>query len=103
MVAPRALFVLGNPDQTYLGSEAGYVSMKAASEVWKAFGVPDRVGFSQVGGHGHCTGLPSGQEQEVAAFVEKVLLGMSTNTTVAVSPYTTSLTRWIDWQTPTLN
>jgi hypothetical protein len=60
-------------------------------------------GFSQVGGHGHCTGLPSSQEQEVAAFVEKVLLGMNTNANVAVSAYTTSLTRWIDWQTPTLN
>jgi hypothetical protein len=103
MVAPRGLFVLGNPDQTYLASEAGYVSMKAAVEVWKALGVPDRVGFSQVGGHAHCSGIPMSEQQEIAAFVEKILLGMSTNTSVAVSPYMTSLTRWIDWTTPTLN
>ena len=74
MVAPRALLVLGNPDYEWLADESGYVSSKAAHEVWKAFGIPDRFGFSIVGGHRHCQ-LPNSQRPEVEAFVDKFLLG----------------------------
>lgn len=73
MVAPPALFVLGNPDYEWLADESGYVSCRAAHEVWKAFGIPDRFGFSIVGGHGHCR-LPDSQRPEVEAFVDKFLL-----------------------------
>lgn len=51
MVAPRALLILGNPDYEWLADESGYVSCMAAKEVWEAFGVPDRFGFSIVAGH----------------------------------------------------
>ena len=37
MVAPRALLVLGNPDYEWLADESGYVSCRAAHEVWKSF------------------------------------------------------------------
>lgn len=74
MVAPRALLVLGNPDYEWLADESGYVSCRAAHEVWKTFGIADRFGFSIVGGHGHCR-LPDSQRPEVEAFVEKFLLG----------------------------
>lgn len=73
MVAPRALLILGNPDYEWLADESGYVSARAAHEVWKALGVPDRFGFSIVGGHRHCQ-LPDNQRPEVEAFVEKFLL-----------------------------
>ncbi len=103
MVAPRALFVLGNPDYTWLADESGYVSCKAAYEVWKALGVADRFGYSIVGGHMHCA-LPASQKPEVEAFVEKFLLGNdTTNTNIARSPYNTSLSPWITWTTPTLS
>jgi hypothetical protein len=102
MVAPRALLAIGNPDIAYLSSEAGYVSMKAATEVYKALGVPDRIGFSQVGGHAHCA-FPTSQTADVAAFVDKFLVGnASANTSVATSPYSTNLTKWITWSTPQL-
>jgi hypothetical protein len=102
MVAPRALLTIGNPDIAYLASESGYVSMKAATEVYKALGVPDRVGFSQVGGHSHCA-FPTSQSADVAAFVDKFLVGnTSANTSIAKSPYTTDLTKWITWSTPQL-
>jgi hypothetical protein len=102
MVAPRALLTIGNPDIAYLSSEAGYVSMKAATEVYKALGVPDRVGFSQVGGHAHCA-FPTSQTGDVAAFVDKFLVGKTdANTAVATSPYNTDLTKWITWSTPQL-
>ena len=98
MVAPRALLVLGNPDYVWLADESGYVSCRAAHEVWKAFGVPDRFGFSIVAGHGHCQ-LPNSQRPEVEAFVEKFLLGDTTvNTNVMKSPYDyVDHSRWFEW------
>ncbi len=98
MVAPRALLVLGNPDYEWLADESGYVSCRAAHEVWEAFGVPERFGFSIVGGHGHCM-LPAGQYPEVEAFVDKFLLGdMTANTNVMKSPYDyVDYSRWIKW------
>jgi hypothetical protein len=39
MVAPRALLVLGNPDYEWLADESGYVSCRAAHEVWKTLGM----------------------------------------------------------------
>ena len=87
MVAPRALLVLGNPDYEWLADESGYVSSRAAHEVWKAFGVPDRFGFSIVAGHRHCQ-LPDSQEPEVGAFVDKFLLGKKdANTSVTKHPF----------------
>ena len=64
--------------------------------------VPDRFGFSKVGGHGHCQ-FPDSQRPELIAFVEKFLLGNdTTNTNVAISPYNTDLSEWITWTTPEL-
>ncbi|MFC1570116.1 hypothetical protein ACFL4L_07760, partial [bacterium] len=102
MVAPRALLVTGNPDMVWLADESGHVSSQAAKEVWKALGVPDRFGFSIIGGHAHCA-IPNSQITEIEAFVEKFLLGNnSMNTEISTSPYNTDLTPWIPWTTPTL-
>lgn len=88
MVAPRALLVLGNPDYEWLADESGYISARAAHEVWKAFGIGDRFGFSIVDGHGHCQ-LPDSQRPEVQAFVDKFLLGDTTaNTNVQTHSFT---------------
>ncbi|MCX7798275.1 MAG: T9SS type A sorting domain-containing protein [Melioribacter sp.] len=103
LIAPRALFVLGNPDYEWLAEESAYVACKAAYEVWKALGVPDRFGFSILGGHQHCQ-LPSVQKPEVIAFVEKFLLNnKEANTNIQRSPYNTDLTKWITWTTPELS
>lgn len=103
LIAPRALLVIGNPSMVWLAEESGYVGCKAAHEVWKALGVPDRFGFSKVGHSDHC-GLPTAQYPEVIAFIEKFLLeNQSANTNVAIHPgYTTNLSPWIPWTTPTL-
>ncbi len=87
MIAPRALLVLGNPDYEWLADESGYVSCRAAHEVWKTFGVPDRFGFSIVAGHQHCR-LPDSQRPEVEAFVDKFLLGKADpDTSVTKHPF----------------
>ena len=97
MVAPRALFILGNPDYEWLADESGYVSCMAAKKVWEAFGIADRFGFSIVADHPHCR-LPDSQRPEVEAFVDKFLLGdMTVNTEIATTPYNTDLSRWITW------
>jgi hypothetical protein len=103
MVAPRALLVTGNPDYEWLADESGHVGSKAAQEIWNALGVPDRFGFSIVGGHSHCF-VPNSQIPEIEAFVEKFLLGNDTaDTDVSTSPYNTNLSPWINWTTPTLS
>lgn len=102
MVAPRAILTIANTGIPRLGSEAGYVSMKAATEVYKGLGIPDRIGFTQAAASGHCV-FPSSQTADVQAFVDKFLAGMANaNTAIAKSPYTTSLSRWITWTTPQL-
>jgi hypothetical protein len=102
MVAPRAILAIANTGIDRLGSQAGYVSMKGATEVWKALGVPDRIGFTQTNAPNHCS-FPSSQTADVQAFVDKFLAAMpNANTNIAKSPYTTNLTQWINWTTPTL-
>ncbi len=79
MICPRALLLLGNPDFQWLADSAMLVSARAASEVWKRFGIPDRMGCSIVGGHGHCQ-LPDSQRPVVEAFIDRFLLGRSAHT-----------------------
>jgi hypothetical protein len=103
MVAPRALLVLGNPDYQWLADESGYVSCRAAHEVWKTFGIGDRFGFSIVSGHRHCQ-LPVSQQPEVEAFVDRFLLGkMDVATDVTIHPYEhVNHRQWYDgWLTGT--
>lgn len=98
MVAPRALFVIGNNSQIWLADESGYVSCRAAHKVWKAFGVPERFGLSIVGNHGHCA-LPNSEKPEVEAFVDAFLLGdLTANTNITTNPYDgVDYSRWTEW------
>ena len=81
LICPRALLVLGNTDYEWLVDEAGYVSSVAALEVWKKFGIGDRMGYSIQGGHGHCQ-LPKSQYPDVEAFLDKFLLDKDADTEV---------------------
>jgi len=93
MVFPRALLLLGNPDYEWLADASMLVSAKAAREVWRRFGVADRMGWSIVGGHGHCQ-LPACQYPEVEAFLDKFLLGRKTDTgDIRIADFTTTAKR----------
>ena len=81
LVCPRALLILGNTDYEWLAEEANYVSAHAAREVWKKFGIEDRMGYSIQGGHMHCN-LPQSQYPEVEAFLDKFLLGKEDANTI---------------------
>jgi hypothetical protein len=100
MVAPRAILVVSNTSIARLGSEAGYVSMKAATEVWKALGVPERIGYIQNATGTHCS-FPDNLTYAVESFVDRFLFNR-TGENITVSPYNTNLSQWITWTTPTL-
>ncbi len=105
MVAPRALYITGNPSYTWLSNPSCYVASEACKQVYEDLGIPDRFGFSIVGGHQHCQ-VPDVQTPEIAAFVDKFLLGDDTVNTsdVADNPYGNSidLSIWIPWTNPQL-
>ena len=73
LVCPRALLLLGNPDYRWLADDAMLVSAEAAHKVWDRFGIADRMGWSIVGGHGHCQ-LPESQYPVVQSFIDRFLL-----------------------------
>lgn len=104
MVAPRALYVTGNPDYTWLSNPSCYVASEACKQVYDALGISDRFGYSIVGGHAHCQ-VPSSQIPEIIAFVDKFLLGQDTVNTsnIADNPYSIDLSPWITWTKPTLS
>lgn len=79
MICPRALLLLGNPDFAWLSDRAMLSSAEAARRVWQRFGIADRMGWSIVGGHGHCQ-LPERQWPEVQAFIDRFLLGRPADT-----------------------
>ena len=107
MIAPRAVIALGNPGYEWLGDESGYKSIMAATEVWKAMGIEDRIGFDFTGGHEHCQAASS-QTQSVTAFVDKFLRDKNANTDIHVKPSNgkgfkiDNYGDWIDWETPNL-
>ena len=106
MIAPRAVFIIGNGalDYEWLAEQSAYVSSRAAEEVYKALGIPDRFGFSH-SGHTHCA-FPDNQAAESNAFVDKFLLGKSANTTgVSTNPFpNVDFDKWISaWKNQTIS
>ena len=107
MIAPRAVIALGNPGYEWLGDESGYKSMMAATEVWKAMGIEDRIGFDFTGNHEHCQAASS-QNSSVTAFIDKFLRNKSANTDIHIKPTNgkgfkiDNYADWIDWKTPSL-
>ena len=107
MVAPRALLIIDNAGQEWLGEVPSNYCGQASLETYKALGVTENYTYSQEGGHGHCQ-LPNGQFDEVKDFMNKFLLGKDAKTgKIDYSKNTQTIdfkkSEWIDWDTPTLN
>ena len=86
MVAPRALYVTGNTDYTWLGNPSCYVCSRAVQQIYGTFGIPDRFGFNVDGGHPHCT-FPNDQTNDLAYFLDKFMLGNTNlSSVIATSP-----------------
>ena len=107
MVAPRALLILDNAGQEWLGEVPSNYCGQASKEVFDALGVSENYTYSQEGGHSHCA-LPNGQFDEVKDFMNKFLFEKDANTgKIDYSKNTQTIdfkkSEWIDWETPKLN
>lgn len=105
LVAPRALLVIENTSQVWLGNQSTYNNSMAAHLIWEALGIPDRMGVSQVGDHSHCQWNGS-QQSEVTAYVKKFLLEAAdaddTNILKTDAAYAFDRDQWVDWSVPSL-
>lgn len=103
LCAPRGLLLIENPDFEWLGGESGYNISNAARMIYQALGASSNIGYSSIGGHGHCS-FPSSQQPELTAYIKRFLLNENADTTIwrNDSNYTFNQSRWIDWTIPTL-
>jgi hypothetical protein len=101
MVAPRGLIVIEN-EIDWLGPVATTACMKAGRLIYKAYGVPDNMGFTGSGNHNHCS-FPSNQQADLTAFINRFLLnGTGSTAGIEKGPSGTDVSSYIDWTAPTL-
>jgi hypothetical protein len=103
LVAPRALLVIENTVQEWLGNVSTYTCAMASHKIWEAFGIPDKMGVSQMSNANHCS-WSGNQQPEVTAYVQKFLVGggiADTNMLKTDGGYQFDETTWIDWSVPT--
>jgi hypothetical protein len=85
MIAPRAILQTGNTGYYWLGNGAAYVSSRAAQRVYDQFGIGDRFGWVIDGDHAHCA-IPAIQQPQIAAFINRFLLGQDVSTDINIQP-----------------
>jgi hypothetical protein len=102
LVAPRALLVIDNQID-WLGIDSSFTAGSIAHEIWEAFGLPDRMGYWQTGGHMHCQ-FPAEQRAVLNAYVQKFLVGTGSADTNVLRAQNASadLDAWLDWTPPAL-
>jgi|GEM_PF-5359638 len=103
MIAPRAVLCIESSKIYRMGAEAARVDALAAREVWKALGVPFRMGATEEN-IDHCV-WAAGFTADLEAYVDKFLLDKSTvDTDILRSKFTSvDRTKWIPWTTPELD
>lgn len=115
LVAPRALLVIENTSQVWLGNYSTFNNSMAAHLIWDGLGIPDHMGVSQNGDHAHCV-WDGSQQPEVTAYVQKFLVGGGTGDTNVLktdadsyctssgtcTPYGFDQALWVNWTVPTL-
>jgi len=103
MMAPRAVLMIESSNVPRMGAEAARVDALAAREVWKALGVPDRMGAVEEN-IGHCQWHPA-FTPALEAYVDKFLLDKkdAASTDILKSKFTDiDRAKWIPWTTPDL-
>ena len=90
--------------QVWLGNITCWGDSVAGNLVYRALGVGDSQGVSQVGGHNHCA-QPVSQQPEISAYITRFLLGKAANTSILYTDRqypTFSLADWAPWPLPNL-
>lgn len=115
LVAPRALLIIENTSQVWLGNYSTFNNSMAANLIWQGLGIGDHMGVSQNGDHAHCV-WDGSQQPEVTAYVQKFLVGGGTGDTNVLktdaatycpesgtcTAYGFDESKWVDWTVPTL-
>lgn len=102
LIAPRAVLCIESSKIYRMGAEAARVDALAAREVWKALGVPYRMGATEAN-IDHCV-WASAFTADLEAYVDRYLLDkINVNTDILRSKFTNvDRNKWIPWTTPTL-
>ena len=104
LIAPRALLLIENPDYEWLYVEGCYQTVQVSRMIYEGLGIPERIGFSSVGGHMHCT-FPASQQPELTAYIQKFLIGggsSNTNINRSDKKYFFDKSKWVQWTIPDL-
>lgn len=104
MIAPRAVLMIESTRIPRMGAEAARIDALAAQRVWKALGVPDRIGVTE-DNVPHCSWSLK-FTPDLEAYLDKFLLGKIDGKPTAFlrSKFTNLDTKeWIPWTTPELN
>ena len=103
-IAPRGLLVLDNPHQPQMSAPAGYVSVKAGAEVYKAMGTEENISYhSDVSNTLHCS-YKNEYTELLISNINKFLKHESEESgrTVVNSSGTLDISQWINWEAPVL-
>ncbi len=102
MIAPRAVLMIESSQIARMGAEAARVDALAAREVWKALGVPDRMGAVEEN-VGHCSWHPN-FTPALEAYLDRFMLGKEDgeSTDILRSKYNIERETWIPWEAPEL-
>jgi hypothetical protein len=104
LCAPRALLVIENSSMVWLGNVSTWTTGNVAHKIWEALAIPDKMGYSSDGTHGHCA-FPAAQQPEVTAYVQKFLVGGGTGNTNVMKcdgGVTYNESQWVNWTVPAL-
>jgi hypothetical protein len=103
LIAPRAVLMIESTQVPRMGAEAARIDALAAREVWKALGVPDRMGVTEENTP-HCQ-WNAGFTPDLEAYLDKFMLGKTDgkSTDILRSKFANvDRDKWIPWATPEL-
>ena len=103
MIAPRAVLMIESSQVPRMGAEAARIDALAAKEIYKALGVPDRIGVVEEN-QGHCS-WNQNYTPFVEAFLDKFMLGKTDGGetgTMKSKFQDIDVEKWIPWSTPEL-
>ena len=101
LVAPRGLIPFEN-DIDWLGPVSTTGCMQAGQLVYEALGIPTHMGYTLVGGHGHCQ-FPGSQQSALNAYISYFLQGGTTEPPKVSEGPNVPKADWVDWEVPTLS
>lgn len=103
LIAPRPVLIIESTQIARMGAEAARIDALAAREIWKALGVPDRIGVTE-DNVAHCSWSQK-YTTDLEAYLDKFLLCKTDgNQTEFLRSKFIDLDakKWIPWTTPKL-